>query len=75
MPYGLYKFVSCPIPYLDGAVAMTRTRTYYFVKHFPNAELTQAFINLSTTELAGSPVSLQGALGGQVVFSYVDAIV
>ena len=62
VPYGIYKFVSCPIPYLDGAVNMTRVWTYYFVKHFPNEALTQAFINLTTTELEGSPVSLQGAL-------------
>jgi len=75
IPYGLYKFVSCPIPFMDWSTAMTRTYTYYFVKHYPNAELTQAFINLSTSELTGSPVSLQGALGGQVIFSYEDVAV
>lgn len=75
VPYGLYKFVSCPIPFMDGSTAMTRTRTYYFVKHYPDETLTQAFVNLQSTEIDGSPVSLQGALGGQVLFYYEDVAV
>jgi hypothetical protein len=75
IPYGVYKFVSCDIPFTKNNINYTRKWTYYFVKHFPNEALTQAFVNLAVNEVEGSPVSLQGALGGQIVMYYEDTIV